>query len=96
VLTDERVPASAEEAAEHQRDDHDVVELTGHRDEVRHEITGERKVARERDEQRLLPASTRGSLSSRPQRTTHSGMKPARARALSFLSAMTRARTAAA
>ena len=52
---DERLPAAAEEAAEDERDDHDVVELTGDRDEVRHEIEREREIAGERDEQRLFP-----------------------------------------
>jgi hypothetical protein len=45
-----------QEAAENERDDHDVVELTGDGDEVRHEIEGEREVARQRKEQRLLAA----------------------------------------
>jgi hypothetical protein len=35
VLADEWLPAPAEEAAEDERDDHDVVKLTGNRDEVR-------------------------------------------------------------
>jgi hypothetical protein len=56
VLADKRLTTAAEEAAEDERDDHDVVELTGDRDEVRHEIEGEREVAREGNEQRLLPA----------------------------------------
>jgi hypothetical protein len=56
VLADKWLTSAAEEAAEDERDDHDVVELTGDRDEVRHEIKGEREVARERNEQRLLLA----------------------------------------
>jgi hypothetical protein len=56
VLADKWLTTAAEEAAEDERDDHDVVELTGDRDEVRHEIEGEREVAREGNEQRLLPA----------------------------------------
>jgi hypothetical protein len=40
VLADECLAASAEEASEDERDDHDVVELTRDRDEVRHEIEG--------------------------------------------------------
>jgi hypothetical protein len=55
VLANEWLPTSAEEAAENECDDHDIVELTGDRDEVRHEIEGEREVAGERNEQRLLP-----------------------------------------
>jgi len=56
VLADERFSASAEEAAEDERDDYYVVELAGDRNEVRHQVEGEREVARERNDQRLLPA----------------------------------------
>jgi len=56
VLADEWFPAPAEEAAQGERNDHDVVELTGEGDEVRHEVEGEREITRERNEQRLLPA----------------------------------------
>jgi hypothetical protein len=54
VLSDQWLAAPAQEAAEDERDDHDVVELTGDGDEVRREIEGEREVARQRNEQRLL------------------------------------------
>ena len=56
MLADEWLPAPADEAAEDERDDHDVVELAGDRDEVRDEVEGKREVTRERNEQRLLPA----------------------------------------
>jgi hypothetical protein len=36
VLADEWLPVPAEEAAEDERDNHNVVELTSDRDEVRH------------------------------------------------------------
>jgi hypothetical protein len=42
-------------APEDERGDHSVIELTGDRDEVRHEIEGQREVARQREE-RLPPA----------------------------------------
>ena len=54
VLADECLPAAAEEAAEDERDDHDVVELTGDRDEVRYEVERKREVAGERNKQQLL------------------------------------------
>jgi hypothetical protein len=56
VLANERLAPAAEEASENERDEYDVVELTGDRNKVRHEIDREREVAREHDEQRLLPA----------------------------------------
>jgi integrase len=56
MLADERFSARAEEAAEDERDDYYVVELAGDRNEVRHQVEGEREVARERNDQRLLPA----------------------------------------
>ena len=96
MLTDERLATSAQEAAEDERDDHDVVELTGDRDEVGHEIEGEREVAGERDEQRFL-ATRQARVSEQSAAEDDAvGMKPARARALSRLPAMTSARTRAA
>jgi hypothetical protein len=96
VLADEWLTASAEEAAEDQRDDQGIVELTGDRDEVGYEVEGKREIARQGNKQRLLRRGTCGSPSSRPQRTMQSGMNPASARALSRLPAMTSARTSAA
>jgi hypothetical protein len=54
VLADEWLAAPAQEAAEDNRDDHDIVQLTGNGDEVRHQIEGEGEIAREREQQRLL------------------------------------------
>jgi hypothetical protein len=56
VLADEWLASATEEAPQDERDDHDIIELAGDGDEVRHDVEGEREVAGERDEQRLLAA----------------------------------------
>jgi plastocyanin len=60
VFSHELVAARAEEAAEHESDDEDVVELARDGNEVRNEIEGQREVADERGEEQL-PA-TRDTL----------------------------------
>jgi iron complex transport system substrate-binding protein len=56
VLADERLASPAQEAAEDERDDQDIVELAGDRDEVRDEVERQREVAGERDQEGLVPA----------------------------------------
>src|SRR5262249_24579514 len=50
----ERLAPTAQQAAENEGDDDDVVQLAGDGNEVRNEVEGEREVAGERDEQQLL------------------------------------------
>ena len=45
---------TAEEAAEHESDDEDIVELPGDRDEIRNEVERKREVPHEPDEEHLL------------------------------------------
>jgi hypothetical protein len=96
VFADEGFLAAPEEAAEDERDDDDVVELAGDGDEIGDEVEGEREVTVSAISRAFFRRGTRGSRSRRLQRTTQSGMKPASARALSCLPAMTSARTSAA
>ena len=49
MLADERFTAAAEEAAEDECDDDDVVALSADGDEVGDEVQGEREVPGERD-----------------------------------------------
>ena len=45
MLADECLAAAAKKAAKDERDDHDVVKLTGDGNEIGHEIEGEGQVA---------------------------------------------------
>jgi len=54
VFAHDGLTAAADEAAKNERNDYDVVELTRHRDEVGHEVEGEREVPGQRDQERLL------------------------------------------
>jgi len=56
MLTHELLAAGAKEAAEDERHDEDVVELSGNRDEVRDEVKGKCEVPHERGEKQLAPA----------------------------------------
>ncbi len=53
MLTDELITAGAEEAAHHEGNDQDVVELADDGNEIGHEIEGEREIRDERREQQL-------------------------------------------
>src|SRR3954451_19237416 len=58
-LADEILTAGPDEAAEDERDDQYVVELTGDGNEVRHEVERQREVPDERQQEQL--AATRDS-----------------------------------
>jgi hypothetical protein len=60
VLADEWLAAAAKEAAQNERDDDDVVELAGDRDEVGYEVKWKREVSRECEQERLLPPRDAG------------------------------------
>ena len=56
MFADKCLTVSPQKASQHERDDQSVIKLSGDRDEVRYEVEGEREVAREQDEERLLAA----------------------------------------
>ena len=53
MLADKLITAGAEEAAHHEGNDQDVVELADDGNEIGHEIEGERQIRDERREQQL-------------------------------------------
>ena len=52
-FADHRFAARSDEVAEDERDDDRIVELSGHRDEVRDEVEGQGEIADEGDQQQL-------------------------------------------
>jgi hypothetical protein len=60
MLADDLLTSAAEQTAEYESDDDDVVELPGDWNEIRHEVERKREVAGKRDEQQLLSAWNAG------------------------------------
>jgi hypothetical protein len=55
VLAQQLVATTPQDDAQGEGDGHGIVEVTGHRDEVRHEVEREREISDERSEQQLVP-----------------------------------------
>jgi hypothetical protein len=53
MLSHERLAARPQEASEHERDDDDVIELAGTRDEIRNQVERHRQVADESKQEQL-------------------------------------------
>jgi hypothetical protein len=53
MLSHERLAARPQEASEHERDDDDVIELAGNRDEIRNQVERHRQVADESKQEQL-------------------------------------------
>src|SRR5918994_1929088 len=55
MLADDGLAAAAEQAAQDECDDDDIVDLAGDGDEVGYEVEGEGEIAGQHDEERFLP-----------------------------------------